>query len=214
MQVMRRMTAVLVLAGLLIVATTAGCSSDSKDDASPGTGAEKGAVASETTSTTAAKTTTTTLGPPPPPGSIPFVDPFTSSTGTDPAGSGCTPQSSSLPDGKWFGQLKAVDTTAGTVGLDLECLFVGDAANVAAAADGQTEIPVANDHYIRNENDTVRTQPAVSEVAVGVLGAGGNATAYEATASGLSSAGVLIDHPVWLQVQDGWVIAIQEQFFP
>ncbi len=172
-------------------------------------------MAPETTPTTAAKTTTTTLGPPPPAGSIPFVElqPQPPDS-TSPSGSGCTPQASTLPDGQWFGQLRSIDTVAGTLGFDLECFFVGDAANAAAAADGGTEIPVPDDVYIRNESPTVRTEHAVSGVAVGVLGAGGSATVFEPTAHGLPSAGVLIDRPVWLDVQSGWVIAIQQQFFP
>lgn len=222
MQAMRRTTAgastgriVGAALGALLLLGAVACSSGSKDDASSGTDAEKSAVAPETTSTTAAKTTTTALGPPPPAGSIPFIDlqPQPPDS-TSPWGSGCTPQASTLPDGQWFGRLKAIDTTGGTIGFDLECLFVGDAANAAAAADGKTEIPVPDDVYVRNENETVRTQPAVSDVAIGVLGADGNATAYEPTSNGLATAGPLIDRPVWIEVQDGWVIAIQQQYFP
>ncbi len=209
------MTSLAAGIGLFLLLSAGACSSDSKDDASSTATAEKSAVAPETTSSTAAKTTTTTLGPPPPAGSIPFAElqPQPANS-TAPSGSGCTPQTSTLPDGQWFGQLKAVDTTAGTLGFDLECFFVGDAANAAATADGQTEVPVPDDVYIRNESSAVRTQQAVTDVAIGILGSGGASTDYEPTAHGLSAAGPLIDHGVWLEVKDGWVIAIQQQFFP
>ena len=209
------MTSAAGALGLFLVLTAGACSSGSKDDASPSAAAEKSAVAPETTSTTVARTTTTTLGPPPPPGSIPFVviEPA-SPDGTSASGSGCAPQSPTLPDGQWFGRLKAIDTTAGTIGFDLECFFVGDAANAAATADGQTEVPVPDDVYIRNESETVRTEHAVTDVAVGVLGSGGASTDYEPGLSGLSSAGALVDRGVWLEVHDGWVVAIQQQFFP
>jgi len=209
------MTSAAGALGLFLVLTAGACSSGSKDDASPSAAAEKSAVAPETTSTTVARTTTTTLGPPPPPGSIPFVviEPA-SPDGTSASGSGCAPQSPTLPDGQWFGRLKAIDTTAGTIGFDLECFFVGDAANAAATADGQTEVPVPDDVYIRNESETVRTEHAVADVAVGVLGSGGASTDYEPGLSGLSSAGALVDRGVWLEVHDGWVVAIQQQFFP
>jgi len=211
----RLTTAVAAMVAMLLVLGAVGCSSGSKDEATPSTGAEKGAVPPETTSTTAAKTTTTTLGPPPPAGSIPFVElqPQPPDS-TSPSGSGCSPQAATLPDGQWFGRLVAVDTTGGTIDFDLECFFTGAAANAAAAADGQTEIPVPDDVYIRNESTTVRTQHAVSDVAVGVLNGGGNATTFEPTTNGLATAGPLVDRPVWLEVQDGWVIAIQQQFFP
>jgi len=47
-----------------------------------------------------------------------------------------------------------------------------------------------------------------------VLGSGGASTDYEPGLSGLSSAGALVDRGVWLEVHDGWVVAIQQQFFP
>ncbi|MGZ4759527.1 MAG: hypothetical protein ACXV95_10745 [Acidimicrobiales bacterium] len=215
---MRRMSSAEKVAtgvlALLVMASVAGCSSSSKDETS-GTSAEKSAVAPETTASTAAPTTT--LGPPPPAGTIPFVDlgADAATDGVSPIGSGCTPQTTGLPDGRWFGGLRSIDTAAGTLGLDLECLFTGDAANAAAAADGASEVPVPNDVYVRNENQTVRTLHAVSDVAVGVLTyqlVGG--VQFEPTKTGLATAGTLVDKSIWVEVLDGWVVAIQEQYFP
>jgi len=48
-----------------------------------------------------------------------------------------TPHSTTdLPDGRWFGTLKTVESDAGTLGLDLACCYGGGAANHAARAAG------------------------------------------------------------------------------
>jgi hypothetical protein len=104
--------------------------------------------------------------------------------------------------------------SAGTIGLDLACLYWGDAANAAAKGDGVTPIPVPNDHYERNRSPLVYMQPAVPRVAVGVLGAGGSATTRYPTAYGVAAAKRLIGAPVWIQISQGWVVAIQQQYFP
>ena len=134
-----------------------------------------------------------------------------------PDGSGCSPPSStSLPDGIWFGTLKAVDTSAGTVGLDLACWFGGDAANKAAAADGSSEIPVPNDYYIRDKVHTIYTLHASPKVKVLELK---NLPDWGAPTTGIAGAAKLLgDFPdralVWVQVTDGWVVVVQQQYVP
>ena len=141
--------------------------------------------------------------------------------GTSADGSGCAPGSATtLPDGLWFGVLTAVDTEAGTVGLDLACWFTGDAANAAAAADGQTEIPVPDDYYIRNQVHTIYTTRVVPEVAVVPLDVtqGGPTGANGQTQTGIGAALTILESSpselVWLQVTDGWVTVVQSQFTP
>jgi len=201
---------------VVVLGSTAGCSSHGDKNTSTDTSsAEKSAVAPETTEETS---TTTTLGPPPPPGTIPFVDlgADAATDGVSPIGSGCAPGSSAaLPDGRWFGQLKAVDTASSTIGLDLQCLFTGDAANAAATEDGASEVPVPNDVYVRNESKALRTLHVIDDVAVGVLTyelVGG--VQFQPTKTGMAAAATLVDHPVWVEVKSGWVVAIQEQYFP
>ncbi len=202
------------MGGLLVLGTVA-CSSGGTDASTDTSSAEKSAVAPETT--TAKATTTTTLGPPPPAGAVPFVDlgADAATDGASPVGSGCSPGTpTTLPDGRWFGELRSIDTAASTVGLDLECLFTGDAANAAATADGASEVPVPDDVYIRNESPTIRTLHAVPLVSVGLLQNDGGSTSYEPTQSGVGAAGPLVDRSVWVHVVDGWVVAIQQQYFP
>jgi len=177
-----------------------------------------GGSASTETTTTVATTTVATTGPPPPAGTIPFIEfgGASPADGVSAAGSGCAPPSAtSLPDGQWFGILKAVDAAAGTVGLDLACLFGGTAADAAAKADGSAEIPVPNGHWTRNQSPNVYTEHAVAGVSVGVLTYGqvGGVT-FSPTEHGLAAAAPLVGNPVWLEVTGGWVTTIQEQYFP
>ena len=210
----------LIVAMVAMMTVGAACSSGGThpQTASTKTTVTTGTTSSEPATTSSHPASTTTLGPPPAPGSIPFM-PFAGTSppdGVSPQGSGCTPQSrTTLPEGKWFGMLKAVDPAAGTIGFDLACIFVGDAANAAARADGATVVPVPNDHWIRNQSPLVYTLHAVPDVAVGVLGANGSAVEYHPTQQGLAAATPLVNGSwVWIEVTSGWVTAIQQQYIP
>ena len=86
-------------------------------------------------------------------------EPFAGSDGAN--GSGCAPGIDGLPDGAWFGVMRSVD--ADSIGFDLACWFGGEAANEAAAEDGETEIPLPNDYYIRNDSDALRDVPVAGD---------------------------------------------------
>jgi hypothetical protein len=51
---------------------------------------------------------------------------------------------------------------AASIEFDLACWFVGDAAVLATAEDGE-ESPPPNDYYIRNVNPQLRTIPVASD---------------------------------------------------
>lgn len=203
---------VVVASAVVLTLGVAGCSSDQK---------KKRRSTSTTTPTTAVTTTTTattvTTMPavPPTPIAIPA-----STDGTSPDGSGCSPPAGvALPDGIWFGQLESVDTAAGTIGLDLACFFVGPAANVAASADGETEIPVPNDYYIRNKVAKIYTLKAAPNVAVLKLPMGGGSPEPVLAGTGPSAAAAMLaefsDYWIgWVQVSGGWVVVIQQQYVP
>lgn len=213
---------------LALVATLAllagACTKKTSETADSG-GATTVATTESTTTTTSGTATTkaattSTLPMPAGPPATPLTINY-GGTGTAPAGSGCSPPAGpSLPNGTWFGTLKSVDPAAGTIGLDLACYFVGDAANAAAAADGHSEIPVPNDYYIRNQVPTIYTLPAIPNVAYLQLQYNGGSSEYEPTATGLgaAAAGLASFNPDywtgWIQVTDGYVTVIQQQFRP
>ena len=130
------------------------------------------------------------------------------------SGSGCTPGTTELPDGEWFGYVG--DVTATDLTFDLACWFTGPAAEQAAAEDGQ-ESPPPNDYYVRNVNTTVRTAPAAAGAEVKWLPNTGDPT----TATTVDYVTWLAEREsrdfqpgVWLTVADGMVTFVEEQYVP
>lgn len=210
----RRLLAVVAVAFLLAFG---GACSSSADSTGPPSGASDGTGSDGTPVATVPATVPARVPVPP---ATPIKIPV-ATDGTSADGSGCAPGSATaLPDGVWFGILTAVDTEAGTVGLDLACWFTGAAANAAAAADGQTEIPVPDDYYIRNQVHTIYTTRAVPKVAVVPLDVtqGGPTGASGQTQTGIGAALAILESSpsklVWVQVTDGWVTVVQSQFTP
>lgn len=173
-----------------------------------------------TTTTAGAVDTTSTVAPVtstsgPTTTTTPATSTTTPDTNTFASGSGCTPGSDELPDGEWFGYV--VGAAPGVVDFDLACWFSGDAADLAAAEDGE-ESPVPNDYYIRNENPGLRTVAVAAEVEVlAMANVGDPATeapmAYsDWLASRVDDADVPMD--VWIVVEDGEVVSITEQYRP
>lgn len=128
-------------------------------------------------------------------------------------GSGCTPGPGELGNGDWFGNVTA--TTDTTVEFDLACWFTGDAAARAAAEDGE-ESPPPNDYYVRNVNETLRTLEVSSGAQVIWYPQGGptgeSTTSYPDWIQGVEERGFMFG--VWLEVEDGTVVSIHEQWVP
>lgn len=193
-----------------VVGLTA-CGGGSDDSASTVT------TASVATTTAATVATTTTITPIVPTG--PFTIPVPTD-GVSANGSGCAPPpGDTLPDGIWFGNLQSVDVGASTVSLDLNCFFSGDAANHAAAADGETEIPVPDDYYIRNKVKKIYVLPTVANVAVFQLPDNGGNPNPTAAGNGPAAVASMLSQfnnfwIGWLQISGGKVVAVQQQFVP
>lgn len=155
-------------------------------------------TAPATTSTTAAPTTTTL--------------PDTNSLAE---GSGCTPGTTdSLPDGEWFGYVD--EAGAEELDFDLACWFTGDAAARAAAEDGE-ESPPPNDYYVRNANPGLRTLSVADNTEVTWLPNPGDPTTEETVSysdwlEGRQARGY--QPGVWLEIEDGAIVDIREQYVP
>ena len=167
-----------------------------------------GASTDETT-TTATSTTTpapTTTSPP--------DESTTTSPSADAAeGSGCTPGTDDLPDGTWFGLV--VSTEEALIEFDLACWFTGEASIVAAAEDGE-ESPPPNDYYVRNLNTLTRSVTVADNANV-VWYTSGDPNSDE-TGSFAQWLAATQDRGfelgVWLEVENGEIISIQEQWVP
>ncbi len=211
---LRATSAALAAAALLVVSACAGSSAggdpqlpgDSTTSTTTPSTTVTSSTTSTTTSTTTSSTTTTTTTAAPTTTTTPVTD--------EAEGSGCTPGPGDLPDGEWFGY---VLTTAGDeLDFDLACWFTGDAAARAAAEDGE-ESPPPNDYYIRNINELVRTVPVAADAGVTWFPDFGDPTSEE-TATYADWIDLIEDRDfmpgVWLEVEDGEVVAIQEQWVP
>ncbi|MGH9167292.1 MAG: hypothetical protein ACRD02_05560 [Acidimicrobiia bacterium] len=71
-----------------------------------------------------------------------------------------------LPNGRHLVFIQQVADDGSTLAIDLAIWFSGEEANAAAAEDGQTEIPVPNDYYIRNADPAIIEVPVSDDVAV------------------------------------------------
>jgi hypothetical protein len=183
-----------------------------------GNGASTDSTAATTTSTTPATTTSsepTTTAPSTTVTTVATSTTATSASDTDDlaAGSGCTPGDGPLPDGEWFGFVTS--RSESSLDFDLACWFTGDAATQAAAEDGE-ESPPPNDYYVRNTN------PATREVAVGegvevtfyADGDPNNVSEidYDDWAGMVATRGFELG--VWLDIEDGAIDEIHEQWVP
>jgi hypothetical protein len=142
------------------------------------------------------------------------TDASPTTTGPDgPSGSGCTPDDTvSLPEGEWYGVV--VSATPSGFEFDLACWFTGEAAVAAAAEDGAE--PPPNAYYVRNDNPQIRSLPVSSETEVVWYPTGDPASEvavpFTDWVDGATSRGLFFG--VWLDVIDGEVLAIREQWVP
>ncbi len=133
------------------------------------------------------------------------------------SGSGCTPGTGDLPDGTWFGYVTGPSLEQ--LEFDLACWFSGAGAIEATLEDGE-ESPPPNDYYIRNTSTDTRTLGVADDVAVEWLPPEDIATLTpieydewirlreetEAERGWLPG--------VWIEIADGEVISIEEQYQP
>lgn len=129
-----------------------------------------------------------------------------------------------LPDGRHFGALIAVGATQEPPRLviDIEQWFTAQEAVDAAIEDGVTVDPGINGYYMRNEN--LRWRTVVIDPATGVtLTTYPFADPSQPTTITLRVFGELFSSyegrllplsPYWITVEDGTVVAIEEQFIP
>lgn len=132
-----------------------------------------------------------------------------------------------LDDGRYLMRINSFETGGSALTGDLMVWFSGEEANIAAAIDGSSEIPVPNDYYIRNADPTrlrLVVEPEVAVTSVWWQSGGG---------SDLSSKSIdyadlvrlfsdppqnelanLLHDPWWVTIRDGVVVALDEQYVP
>jgi hypothetical protein len=151
-------------------------------------------------------------------------------------GGGSAPEAGPTPYGgasiqtaEQFGFIRSVDTSTepATLEFDEAEWLTGEAAQHAAVEDGQLEPgqPVANDHYIRNPDKSTRLLEVAPDAAVTATRCGlcrdgkpGNIADFLASFSKRGQSynddyrGAQSHY--WLTIEDGRVLAIDEQYSP
>ena len=139
----------------------------------------------------------------------------TDSTGERAEGSGCTPPSATaLGDGRWYGLVEEAAVDA--LSFDLACFFVGEAAVAAAASDG-AESPPPNDYHVRNTNGRLRTLAVDPETPVTWFPDGGDpadVTTGPYRRWRMDRDERAFDLAVWLTIEGGRIVGIDEQWVP
>ena len=107
-----------------------------------------------------------------------------------------------------------VSASPSGIEFDLACWFTGEAAVEAAAEDGAE--PPPNDYYVRNENSQTRSLPVSAKTEV-IWYPTGNPTSevtvtFADWVEGANSRGLFFG--VWLDVIDGEVFRLREQWVP
>jgi hypothetical protein len=124
-----------------------------------------------------------------------------------------------LADGRHPAYIRSVDAGGQTVTFDLIQFFTGEAANKAAAEDGE-ESPPPNDYYIRNVNSRLRTLPVRAGAPITV-----NVLAAQATGSSTKDVSVTLEKlasyfpnsgtpPFWITVEQDQVTKMAQQYLP
>ncbi|HVR77673.1 MAG TPA: hypothetical protein VMS99_04700 [Acidimicrobiia bacterium] len=196
----------VLLAGVTLVVAACGDGAESDTTSTSTTIPPVTTTTTAPTTTTTSPSTTSTLGPTTTTDTV--VD-----TNDLAEGSGCTPGRGSLPDGEWYGLV--VSRSDDSLEFDLACWFTGDVAVLASAEDGE-ESPPPNDYYVRNANPETRDVPVAPDVEV-VFYPDGDPTnedtvSYDEWDALVAQRGYELG--VWLEVEEGLITAIREQWVP
>ena len=125
----------------------------------------------------------------------------------------------SLTDGRHPARITAVHPDGEQVTIDVVQFFFGEAATEAARADGSTDLPPPNDHWIRNVNPALRTLPVAphAPVTVNILSSdetGDSQANSTISLSKLASYGDITGALFWVTTRDGAVTGITQQWMP
>ena len=157
--------------------------------------------------TTTQRPATTTTSPPatqPPPPSSQFGQ-YPTYSDSDASGSGCTPGEGPLPDGWWYGRAMTSVQPGNSFDFDLACFYVGQAAQDAAAENGDE----AGDVYITNTNPTLRSVALASNATMRCV------NFDSPDGEGDCQPGTIPrEFGIWVRVDGGTATRIVEQFTP
>lgn len=130
-------------------------------------------------------------------------------------------------DGRHFGYIRSIDLDARTLSIDLAAFLSGDAADRAAADAGEIQPgeDVPNDYFIDNGEEEYATVRLAGDVAVRVVGQAPDlvdgelepfAEAFSERPDEIQPDAIYhgVTSQYWVTIQNGEVVAIEEQYLP
>jgi hypothetical protein len=148
-------------------------------------------------------------------------------TGSAGGGAAAPSPAAVLDDGRHFGYVRSVDTSAGTIEFDLASFLSGEEADRAyQEATGDTG-PVPNDHFVVNDNPKLRTLHLSPDLRLRLLDWNHCCETFFDGDLGLFAQAIEAQDDVtdgdliyrgqsqwWITVRDGVVTQIEEQYSP
>lgn len=133
----------------------------------------------------------------------------------------------SLDDGRYLAFIIGSRNDNANLEIDLAVWFSGSEANTAATIDGETDIPVPNDYYIRNADPTILSIPVAAGVEVTSVwydydtdpDLENDPISYldlldVINSDGEGIKGNMRTDPWWVTFNNGEIVALDEQYIP
>lgn len=151
-------------------------------------------------------------GPEPDPTPAPAASP-TASPDASPGGLPTEPTGEDLADGRHFGFIRSVDLQNNSISFDGAVFLTGNDAQQAARERGDAMADDVFDFFIVNDDPATTTLQVAGDARIQVL-TGGGADLGSSTLQGLSDRLPRPDNGFWVEIENGEVIEVEEQYVP
>ncbi|MDQ4149795.1 MAG: hypothetical protein M3164_07405 [Actinomycetota bacterium] len=137
----------------------------------------------------------------------------TQSPGTSPGTAQNEPGQEQLDDGRHFGFIRSVNVGGRSIAFDVAVYLTGEAAQQAARERGEVTPDDVFEFFVVNDDPRVRDLGVAPNPRIRILSGGGPGLA-DSTLEGLSSHLPRPDNGFWVEIENGRVVAIEEQYVP
>ena len=123
------------------------------------------------------------------------------------------PAGGDLADGRHFGFIRSVDVQSNSISFDPALFLTGDEAQQAARERGDATADDVFDYFVVNDDPAATTLQVGGDPRIQIL-TGGGSDLGDATLQGLSDHLPRPDNGFWIEIEDGEVVEMEEQYVP